>query len=82
MLSFLNIGILLGLLGVSIPFIIHLFAKRNQKKVYFSTLRFLKILQPRQLRRIQLKQSLLVYLEDITRNAGDLKKPIGYLRKV
>lgn len=62
MLSFLNIGILLGLLGVSIPFLIHLFAKRKQKKVYFSTLRFLKILQPRQLRRIQLKQILLMII--------------------
>ncbi len=65
MLNFLNISILFGLLGVSIPFLIHLFAKRKQKKIYFSTLRFLKILQPQQLRRIRLKQILLMIIRGL-----------------
>lgn len=55
----------MGLLGVSIPFLIHLFARKKQKKVYFSTLRFLKILQPRQLHRIQIKQILLMIIRGL-----------------
>ncbi len=65
MFSFLNIGILIGLVGVIIPFLIHLFAKKKQKKVYFSTLRFLKILQPRELRRIRIKQILLMIIRGL-----------------
>jgi len=65
MFNFLNIGILFGLISVSIPFLIHLFAKRKQKKVYFSSLRFLKILQPKKLRRIQLKQILLMVIRSL-----------------
>lgn len=65
MFSFLNIGILFALISVSIPFLIHLFAKKKQKKIYFSTLRFLKILQPKKLRRIQLKQILLMIIRSL-----------------
>ncbi len=65
MFSFLNIGILVGLISVSIPFLIHLFAKKKQKKIHFSTLRFLKILQPQKLRRIQLKQILLMLIRSL-----------------
>jgi len=58
-------GILLGLISVSIPLLIHLFAKKKQKVIHFSTLRFLKILQPQKLRRIQLKQIVLMIIRSL-----------------
>lgn len=59
-MSFLNPAALWGLLAVSIPVIIHLFNLRKVKKVEFSTLMFLKELQKSKLRRIKLKQLLLL----------------------
>jgi len=59
---FLNPAVLFGLLAASIPVIIHLFNLRKLKKIEFSTLTFLKELQKNKIRKIRLKQWLLLAL--------------------
>ncbi len=59
---FLNPAILFGLLASSIPVLIHLLNLRKLKKVEFSTLSFLKELQKTKIRRIKLKQWILLIL--------------------
>lgn len=59
---FLNPAVLLGLLAASIPIIIHLFNLRKLKKIDFSTLAFLKELQKKRIRKIKLKQWMLLAL--------------------
>ena len=59
---FLNPAVLFGLLAASIPILIHLFNLRKLKKIEFSTLRFLKELQKNKIRKIKLKQLLLLAL--------------------
>ncbi|HCY74965.1 MAG TPA: hypothetical protein DHV28_03520 [Ignavibacteriales bacterium] len=59
---FLNPAILFGLLAASIPVIIHLFNLRKLKKIEFSTLTFLKELQKNKIRKIKLKQWILLIL--------------------
>jgi len=61
-MTFLNPAILFGLLAASIPVLIHLLNLRKLKKIEFSTLRFLKELQKNKIRRIKLKQWLLLAL--------------------
>ncbi|GAB4294038.1 MAG: BatA domain-containing protein [Ignavibacteriaceae bacterium] len=61
-MTFLNPAILLGLLAASIPVLIHLLNLRKLKKIEFSTLRFLKELQKNKIRKIKLKQWLLLAL--------------------
>lgn len=62
MLTFLNSAILFGLLAVSIPIIIHLFTRQKTKIVYFSSLKFLKELQKQKIRRLKIRQILLLIL--------------------
>lgn len=59
---FLNPAVLFGLLAASIPVVIHLLNLRKLKKVEFSTLAFLKELQKTKIRRIKLKQWILLAL--------------------
>src|SRR5664279_921453 len=59
---FLNPAVLFGLLAASIPLLIHLFNLRKLKKIEFSTLAFLKELQKNKIRKIKLKQWLLLAL--------------------
>lgn len=59
-MSFLNASMLWGLIAISIPILIHIFNLRKVKKVEFSTLMFLKELQKSKLKRIKLKQLLLL----------------------
>jgi hypothetical protein len=61
-MSFLNPLILFGLLAVSIPILIHLFNLRKVEKVEFSTLMFIKELQKTKLKKIKLKQLILLLL--------------------
>ena len=61
-MNFINPSILFGLLAVSIPILIHLLNLRKIKKVEFSTLMFLKEIQKSKMRRIKLKQLLLLLL--------------------
>lgn len=59
---FLNPTVLFGLLAASIPILIHLLNLRRLKKIEFSTLAFLKELQKTKIRRIKLKQWILLAL--------------------
>jgi len=59
---FLNPAVLLGLIAAVIPILIHLFNLRKLKKVEFSTLLFLKELQKSKIRKIKIKQWLLLAL--------------------
>jgi len=59
---FLNPAVLFGLLTASIPVIIHLFNLRKLKKIEFSTLIFLKELQKNKIRKIKIKQLILLAL--------------------
>lgn len=61
-MTFLNPAILFGLLAASIPIILHFLNLRKLKKVEFSTLIFLKELQKTRIRKIKLKQWLLLLL--------------------
>ncbi len=62
---FLNPTILLGLLAASIPILIHLLNFRKLKKVEFSTLAFLKELQKSKIKKIKIKQWLLLFLRTL-----------------
>jgi uncharacterized membrane protein len=61
-MTFLNPAILFGLLAAGIPIVIHLLNLRKLKKIEFSTLIFLKELKKNKIRKIQLKQWLLLAL--------------------
>jgi uncharacterized membrane protein len=61
-MTFLNPAILIGLAAATIPVIIHLLNLRKLKKIEFSTLMFLKELQKNKIRRVKLKQWLLLAL--------------------
>lgn len=61
-MTFLNPAILIGLLAASIPVIIHLLNLKKLKNVEFSTLMFLKELQKNKIRKIKIKQWLLLFL--------------------
>lgn len=61
-MNFLNPAALIALFAVSIPILIHLLNLRKLKKIDFSTLMFLKEIQKSKMRRIKLKQLLLLAL--------------------
>ncbi len=61
-MTFLNPAYLFGLLAAGIPVIIHLLNLKKLKKIEFSTLIFLKELQKQKIRRIKMKQWLLLVL--------------------
>ena len=62
---FLNPSILIGLLAASIPILIHILNFRKLQKVEFSTLTFLKELQKSKIRKIKIKQWLLLLLRTL-----------------
>ncbi len=64
-MTFLNPLVLLGLIAASIPLILHLLNLRKLKTVEFSTLRFLKELQRSQIRKLKLKQIILLILRTL-----------------
>ncbi|MEK6553270.1 MAG: BatA and WFA domain-containing protein [Bacteroidota bacterium] len=61
-MTFLNPAILFGLIAVSIPIVLHFLNLRKLKRVEFSTLAFLKELQKTKIKRIKLKQWLLLLM--------------------
>ena len=61
-MTFLNPAVLFGLLAASIPILIHLFNLRKLKRIEFSTLAFLKELQKNKIRKVKLKQWILLAL--------------------
>ncbi len=64
-MNFLNPLALIGLVASAIPVILHLINLRKLKTVEFSTLKFLKELQKTRIRRIKLKQILLLILRTL-----------------
>jgi hypothetical protein len=61
-MTFLNPLVLLGLAAASIPLILHLLNLRKPRTIEFSTLAFLKELQQTSIRRLKLRQILLLIL--------------------
>jgi hypothetical protein len=61
-MTFLNPAILFGLIAAAIPIILHFLNLRKLNKIEFSTLSFLKELQKTKIRRIKIKQWLLLLL--------------------
>ena len=62
MFGFLNSTILLAAAAALIPLLIHLFSRRRVKLVEFSSLRHLKEMQKHRLRRLKIRQWLLLLL--------------------
>lgn len=65
MISFLNALILYVLPAITIPLLIHLFTKQKLKKISFSTLEFLKEMRKEKIRRVKLKQILLIIIRTL-----------------
>lgn len=65
MLTFLNSVALIGLTAIAIPILIHLFTRRKIKTVNFSSLKFLKELQTQKIRRLKIRQILLLILRSL-----------------
>ncbi|MHB1048514.1 MAG: BatA domain-containing protein [Bacteroidota bacterium] len=61
-MTFLNPFVLLGLAAAAIPILIHLLNKRKLRTIDFSTLSFLKELQRNKMRKITIRQWLLLLL--------------------
>ncbi|MBD3348308.1 MAG: VWA domain-containing protein [Candidatus Eisenbacteria bacterium] len=64
-LTFLNAAFLLGALAALLPLIIHLFSRRRVETVDFSSLRFLRELERRKIRRIRVRQILLLIIRSL-----------------
>jgi hypothetical protein len=64
-MTFLNPLLLVGLVAAAIPIIIHLLNLRKLKTIEFSTLRFLKELQRTKMRRLKVRQILLLILRTL-----------------
>lgn len=64
-MTFLNPGLLVGLAAVALPILIHLFSRRRYPLIDFSSLHFLKKLQRQQMRRLRLRQWLLLLLRTL-----------------
>ena len=61
-MTFLNPIAFIGLLAAGIPIVLHIFNLRKLKTIDFSTLSFLKELQKTKIRRLKLRQLLLLFL--------------------
>ncbi|MEW5993885.1 MAG: BatA domain-containing protein [Candidatus Zixiibacteriota bacterium] len=62
MFNFLNPAVLFAAVAALIPLIIHLFSRRRLKVVEFSSLKHLQAMQKRQVRRLKIRQLLLLFL--------------------
>ncbi len=65
MLTFLNSIVLFGLAAAAIPFLIHLFTRQKTKVLLFSSLQFLRELQQQKIRRLKIRQILLLILRTL-----------------
>lgn len=64
-MTFLNPFLLFGLAAATIPIIIHLLNLRKLKTIEFSSIRFLKELQKTKMRRVKIRQILLLILRTL-----------------
>ncbi|HMI32292.1 MAG TPA: BatA domain-containing protein, partial [Candidatus Limnocylindrales bacterium] len=63
--SFLNPGFLWALPLAAIPILIHFFSKRQLPEIRFPTVMFLRSLEPREIRRLRLREILLLILRTL-----------------
>jgi hypothetical protein len=64
-MTFLNPAVLFGLLAATIPVILHLLNLRKLRTIEFSTLSFLKELQQTKIRKLKLRQMLLLIIRTL-----------------
>ena len=64
-MTFLNSIILYGIALVSVPILIHLFTRRKKETINFSSLRFLKILESRRIKKLRIQQIILLILRTL-----------------
>lgn len=64
-ITFLNTIFLLGLIAGLLPILIHIFNKRKLKTIEFSSLRFLRLTHKKRIRRLKLKQILLLIIRTL-----------------
>jgi hypothetical protein len=62
---FLNPLVLLGLIAAAFPVLFHLFAQRKARRIEFSSLRFLRQLEKSSMRKVKLRQILLLLLRTL-----------------
>lgn len=65
-MTFLNSIFLAGLIAAALPILIHLFTRQKLKKIEFSSLKFLKEMRHEKIRRVKLRQILLLILRTLT----------------
>ena len=65
MFTFINTSVLTLLFAILIPLLIHLFNKKRKKKIKFSSIRFLQILEKQRLKRLKLYEYLLILLRTL-----------------
>lgn len=61
-MTFINAGALIALSAAAIPVLIHLFSRQRHREVEFSTLKFLKRLEYKRLRRLKIAELLILLL--------------------
>ena len=64
-MAFLNPLVLLGLAAAAIPIVVHLFNFRRPERIDFSTLRFMRELEATAMRRVRIRQWLLLALRTL-----------------
>lgn len=64
-MNFLNPAILFGLIAAALPLVLHLLNLRKLQQIEFSTLHFLKEMQKNKIRRVKLKQIILLILRTL-----------------
>jgi aerotolerance regulator-like protein/VWA domain-containing protein len=62
---FLNPLVLFGLIAAAFPVLFHLFAQRKARRIEFSSLRFLRQLEKSSMRKVKLRQILLLLLRTL-----------------
>ena len=64
-MTFLNPYVLFGLIAASFPVLFHLFAQKKARRVEFSSIRFLQKLEKSSMRKVKLRQILLLILRTL-----------------
>lgn len=65
MFTFLNSVFAWALLAAAIPILIHLFTRKKLKRIPFSSLKFLQVMQKEKIRQVRIKQLLLLLLRTL-----------------
>ena len=65
MISFLNGFLLPALFAAAIPIILHFLSKKKARKIPFSSLKFLKIIENQRIKRVKLFQFLLILVRTL-----------------